>query len=130
MICAFNVQDVEFIEEEIDIGCCASKFAVAAVEPFSSDWNPVYECMPVGQDQVRMSKKFFWTVHCCGILIAMGPDGHEPKEIERYIKLFLTKVHQVDKELLEHAATIEIASTSKKKKNDLAIRCYVRHLIS
>ena len=47
----------------------------------------------------------------------MGPDGHEPKEIERYIKLFLTKVHKVDKDLLEHAATIEIAAdTSKKKK--------------
>ena len=26
--------------------------AAAAVKPFSSDWNPVYESMPVGQDQV------------------------------------------------------------------------------
>ena len=47
----------------------------------------------------------------------MGPDGDEPKEIEWYIKLFLTKVHKVDKDLLEHAATIEIAAdTSTKKK--------------
>ena len=26
----------------------------------------------------------------------MGPDGNEPDEIERYIKLFLIKVHLVD----------------------------------
>ena len=47
----------------------------------------------------------------------MGPDGHEPKEIERYIKLFLTKVHKVDKDLLEHVAKIELAADTSKKKN-------------
>ena len=31
----------------------------------------------------------------------MGPDGNEPEEIDRYIKLFLTKVHLVDKNLLD-----------------------------
>ena len=45
----------------------------------------------------------------------MGPYGDEPKEIERYIKLFVTKVHKVDQNLLEHTATIQIATTSKKK---------------
>ena len=45
----------------------------------------------------------------------MGPDGHEPKVIERYIKLFLTKVHKVDKNLFDHAATIEISNISKNK---------------
>ena len=45
----------------------------------------------------------------------MGPDGHEPKETERYIKLFLTKVHHVDKNLLDHDATIEISDTSTNK---------------
>ena len=45
----------------------------------------------------------------------MGLDRDERKEIERYIKLFLTKVHPVDKNLLEHVATIQIATTSKKK---------------
>ena len=54
VIAVFDAQDkdVEFTEEEIDIGCRASEIAAAAVKPFSSDWNPVYESMPVGQDQV------------------------------------------------------------------------------
>ena len=54
VIAAFDAQDkdVEFTEKGIDIGYCASEIAAAAVKPFSSDWNPVYENMPVGQDQV------------------------------------------------------------------------------
>ena len=49
------------------------------------------------------------------VSLLMGPDGNEPDEIERYIKLFLTKVHWVDKNLLEHAASIKITTNSKKK---------------
>ena len=52
MIAAFEAQDVEFNEEEIDLGFRMSEIAAAAVKPFSSDWNPVYESMPVGHDQV------------------------------------------------------------------------------
>ena len=52
VIAAFDAQDVEFNEEEIDLGYRMSEVAAAAVKPFSSDWNPVYESMPVGQDQV------------------------------------------------------------------------------
>ena len=54
VITTFEAQDkdVEFIEEEIDIGYHTSEIAAAAVKPFSSDWNSVYESMPVGQDQV------------------------------------------------------------------------------
>ena len=52
VIAAFEAQEVAFTEEEIDIGYKASEVAAAAVKPFFSDWNPVYECMPVGQDQI------------------------------------------------------------------------------
>ena len=54
VIAVFDPQDkdVEFTEEEIDIGYRASEIAAAAVRPFSFDWNPVYESMPVEQDQV------------------------------------------------------------------------------
>ena len=48
VVAAFNSQDVKFIKEEIDISYRVSEIAAAAVKPFSSDWNPVYECMPVG----------------------------------------------------------------------------------
>ena len=50
IIAAFEAQEVAFTKEEIDIGYKASKVAAAAVKPFSSDWNPVYESMPLGQD--------------------------------------------------------------------------------
>ena len=52
VIAAFKAQDVEFNEEEIDLGYRMSEIAAAAVKLFSSDWNPLYESMPVGQDQV------------------------------------------------------------------------------
>ena len=52
VIAAFDAQDVESIKEEIDIGCRASEIAGVNVKLFSSDWDPVYECMPVGKDQV------------------------------------------------------------------------------
>ena len=39
-------------EKELDFGYCISKAAATAVKPFSSDWNPAFESMPVGQDQV------------------------------------------------------------------------------
>ena len=43
VIAAFEAQDVEFIEKEIDIGYHVSEIVAAAVKHFSSDWNPVYE---------------------------------------------------------------------------------------
>ena len=54
VIAAFEAQDVEFIEEAIDLGYRMSEIAAAAaaLKPFSSNWNPVYESIPVGQDQV------------------------------------------------------------------------------
>ena len=39
-------------KKELDIGYRMSEAAATAVKPFSSNWNPVFECMPVGQDQV------------------------------------------------------------------------------
>ena len=53
----------------------------------------------------------------------MRPDGNEPDEIEKYIKLFLTKVNLVDKNLLAHVASIHIPTNSKKKQK------YPRHLL-
>lgn len=38
---------------KIDIGCRVSEISTTVVKPFSSDWNPVYESMPLRQDQVR-----------------------------------------------------------------------------
>ena len=53
VIAAFDEHDVDFLtEKDLDIGYCMSKTAVTAVEPFFSDWNPVFESMLVGQDQV------------------------------------------------------------------------------
>ena len=54
VIAAFEAQDknITFTEEDIDIGYRASEVAAAAVKPFASDWNPVYESIPVGQNQV------------------------------------------------------------------------------
>ena len=51
-IAAFEAQEVGFTEEVIGIGYETSEVTAAAVKSFSSDWNPVYERMPVGQDQV------------------------------------------------------------------------------
>ena len=45
MISVFDTQDVEFAYKEIDIGYQMSKIVAVTVKPFSSDWNPVYECM-------------------------------------------------------------------------------------
>ena len=45
----------------------------------------------------------------------MGPDGNEPQEIDRYVKLFLTKVHLVDKKLLDYVARIPVSKKSQKK---------------
>ena len=53
VIAAFDAKDVDFIKKEIDIGYQTFEIATAAVKPFSSHYNPVYECMPVEQDQVR-----------------------------------------------------------------------------
>ena len=54
MIAAFEAQekDITFTENEINIGYRSSEIAAAAVKPFASDWDPVYESMPVEQDQV------------------------------------------------------------------------------
>ena len=63
--------------------------------------------MPTQDDDVKEVFGLFIAV----VSRLMGMDGDEPKEIERYIKLFLAKVHLVDKNLLEHAATIQTATT-------------------
>ena len=47
IIAAFSVQDVDFDENDIGIGLRMSEVAAATVKPFSLDWNPVYESMPV-----------------------------------------------------------------------------------
>ena len=43
---------MEFTEIEVDIGYQTSEAAATAVKPFSSYWNPVFESIPVEQDQV------------------------------------------------------------------------------
>ena len=44
---------MDFDEAGIGINFRMSEVAAAtAVKPFSLDWNPVYEPMPIGQDQV------------------------------------------------------------------------------
>ena len=53
VIAAFDIQDVDFkCKREVQIGLSMSEVAYTAVKPFSSDWNPNYEVMPIGQDQV------------------------------------------------------------------------------
>ena len=52
VIAAFAIQDVDFDEAGIGINLRMSEVAASAVKPFSLDWNPAYESMPVGQDQV------------------------------------------------------------------------------
>ena len=52
VITTFAVQDVDFYEGGIGINLQISEVTAAAVKPFSLYWNPVYESMPVGQDQV------------------------------------------------------------------------------
>ena len=48
VIAAFAIQDVDFDEPGIGINLRMSEVAAAAVKPFSLDWNPAYEPMPVG----------------------------------------------------------------------------------
>ena len=54
VIAAFRAQekDMAFTEKDINIGLRSSEVAATAVKPFASDWDPVFESMPVGQDQV------------------------------------------------------------------------------
>ena len=52
VIAAFEVQDVDFGENEFGFGYSTSKAAASSVKPFSSDLNPIYDVIPVGQDQV------------------------------------------------------------------------------
>ena len=47
-----HAKNIAFTEKEINIGYRASEIAAAAMKPFANDWIPVYESMPVGQDQV------------------------------------------------------------------------------
>ena len=55
VVAAFNVQDVDFKNKrEVQIGLSISEVAATAVKHFSSDWNPRYESMPIGQDQVSI----------------------------------------------------------------------------
>ena len=48
VIATFAVQDVDFDEAGIGINLRVSELAAAAVQPFSLDWDPVYESMLVG----------------------------------------------------------------------------------
>ena len=54
VIAAFRAQekDMAFTEKDINIGLRSSEVAATAVKPFASDWDPVFESLPVGQDQV------------------------------------------------------------------------------
>ena len=53
VIAAIKTQDVDFqTEKELNLGYRMSEAAATSVKPFSSDWNPAFESMPVGQDQV------------------------------------------------------------------------------
>ena len=52
VITAFAVQNAGIYEGGNGIYLRISEVATAAVKPFSLDWNPVYESMPVRQDQV------------------------------------------------------------------------------
>ena len=69
---------------------------------FPPSYSVINTTMPTQGDDVKEIFGMFITV----VSRLMGPDGDEPKEIERYIKLSLTKVHLVNKNLLKHAATI------------------------
>ena len=52
VISTFAVQDVDFKESGVGLGLRMSEAAATAVKPFSSNWDPAFESMPVGQDQV------------------------------------------------------------------------------
>ena len=52
VILAFRSQDVEFTEETKWLKTKMSEAAALSEIPFSLDWNPTYDPMPVAQDQV------------------------------------------------------------------------------
>ena len=52
IIASFHAQDVGFEEEELRTGFRMSEIAAAATIPFNAEWNPAYEPIPTGQDQV------------------------------------------------------------------------------
>ena len=53
VIASIQSQDVDFqSRKELDLGILMSEAAATSVKPFSSDWNPDFKSMPVGQDQV------------------------------------------------------------------------------
>ena len=50
-IATIKTQDVDLLtEKELNLGYRMSEAAATCVKPFSSDWNPAFESMPVGQD--------------------------------------------------------------------------------
>ena len=52
IIATFAIQDVDFDDNDISIGLRMSEVAASTVKLFSLNWDPVYESMPVEQDQV------------------------------------------------------------------------------
>ena len=52
IVASFQAQDVSFEEEELRVGFRTSEIAANATIPFHTEWKPVYEPMPIGQDQV------------------------------------------------------------------------------
>ena len=46
IISAFKAQERDFVKSKVDIGFWMSEATATTVKPFSSDWNPVYECIP------------------------------------------------------------------------------------
>ena len=65
-------------------------------------------------------KEVFGLFHCV-VSRLMGPEGDQPEEIGRYIKLFLTKVHLVDMQLIAHVqnnlSSEDSINPKKNKKN-------------
>ena len=53
VIAAIKTQDMDFqTEKELNLGYWMSEAAATSMKPFSLNWNPAFESMPVGQDQV------------------------------------------------------------------------------
>ena len=52
MIASFESQNVDFTENNVGLGLRMSEIASIATVPFNTQWEPAYDPMPVGQDQV------------------------------------------------------------------------------
>jgi hypothetical protein len=52
VVSSFQAQDIDFKEDELMIGLKTSEISVAATISFNTDWKPIYDPIPVSQDQV------------------------------------------------------------------------------